>query len=449
MSDEVELINDSIEVLDDSIEVLDVGSELVAVEVVDESQDSVYIIDEETSPQSVKVIDGGSVVPQREAQSKVADVVCVDLNNKVNNVEPVLIAPSHTKSPVLSRKESDSDICFVSRKRKRTHGKHAVPKLARIQSNDVLFTGISIIDQVLDMVPSVQRIQVEQIVSNFQEAKMQLDFATILEAVLAAVEKEADSDEASDANPGFECGCCYTNTVYGELAQCSAGHLFCVTCVRQLVKESTFGVGKLSVPCMDTNGCSGSFPISELRRVLPKELYEKLIERQQDEAVRTLESEGRLHRCSKPDCGFAMELDSSTVRVFHCLKCEAQTCVLCDKDWKDHIGLKCDEVEDTSQTAARRNVEEKMTAAMMRTCWKCKVPFAKVDGCNKMTCRCGAKMCYVCRKPIKNYNHFEGRGACPLQSSQAKADAQRVAKARSKALSQAKNNIAKGVKIAK
>ncbi len=47
-----------------------------------------------------------------------------------------------------------------------------------------------------------------------------------------------------------------------------------------------------------------------------------------------------------------------------------------------------------------------MTEAIIRQCDKCKTALEKVEGCNKLTCRCGASMCYLCKKPNIDYAHF-------------------------------------------
>ncbi|KAG8323987.1 hypothetical protein J6590_103166 [Homalodisca vitripennis] len=65
--------------------------------------------------------------------------------------------------------------------------------------------------------------------------------------------------------------------------------------------------------------------------------------------------------------------------------------------------IKHDEDSDL-ETKARIFIEEKMTKALIRKCWKCRRRFIKDDGCNVMTCCCGAVTCYHCRHAIRSRN---------------------------------------------
>ena len=67
--------------------------------------------------------------------------------------------------------------------------------------------------------------------------------------------------------------------------------------------------------------------------------------------------------------------------------------------------------------ALRTQVETAMSLAIKRVCPRCNTSFVKTAGCNKLTCPCGYKMCYVCRRDIggsgsggngggEGYRHF-------------------------------------------
>jgi len=260
----------------------------------------------------------------------------------------------------------------------------------------------------------------------------------------------------------FECGCCYVEHPYAEVTPCPSGHLFCKTCVGQVVKRAAFDIGSTKIKCISTDECNQHFPIAMLRRVLPHDLYEQLINRQQDEALKAMQN---LVMCPKPDCGFGVVIDHpEEIRVFKCSKCRAETCVKCHKDWKDHMGKRCDEVEDGTNTAARRSVEEAMTKAMLRCCAKCGLAFEKEPNtCNKMTCRCKAITCYICRALIKMkgkdaYKHFcqhprnPGQkctkcNKCELWTTPTN-DSQMVAEARQRAVDAVGHQLASGITIA-
>ncbi|XP_060224049.1 E3 ubiquitin-protein ligase RNF216 isoform X3 [Meriones unguiculatus] len=83
-----------------------------------------------------------------------------------------------------------------------------------------------------------------------------------------------------------------------------------------------------------------------------------------------------------------------------------ETCRKCQGLWKEHNGLTCEELAEKDDIKYRTSIEEKMTAARIRKCHKCGTGLIKSEGCNRMSCRCGAQMCYLCRVPINGYDHF-------------------------------------------
>lgn len=83
--------------------------------------------------------------------------------------------------------------------------------------------------------------------------------------------------------------------------------------------------------------------------------------------------------------------------------CARVSCLSCNKAWADiHV---CNE---SSLVALRTQVEQAMSMAIKRVCPRCNTSFVKNAGCNKLTCPCGYKMCYVCRSDLSDegYRHF-------------------------------------------
>ncbi|ORY07591.1 hypothetical protein K493DRAFT_251010 [Basidiobolus meristosporus CBS 931.73] len=121
-------------------------------------------------------------------------------------------------------------------------------------------------------------------------------------------------------------------------------------------------------------GCVAGIAGIQIRRVV------SIVQRQ---LVRRRKKSNILY-CQNPRCG----------------KC---SCLACGQEHKPLH--RCHEKE---QDKLRLYVEQAMADAVKRTCPKCQLSFTKSDGCNKMTCRCGYQMCYICRKDIRqeSYSHF-------------------------------------------
>jgi len=245
-----------------------------------------------------------------------------------------------------------------------------------------------------------------------------------------AIEAEKSAKEAAEAEnvrkaqaegDMAECGCCFDKYPRNRMTSCDGtpSHWFCWECARNYA-NAVVGMGKYELVCMSTDACSASFAPSQRSLFLDDAMMLSL-DRLEQEAMLRMAGIENLASC--PFCPFAAEYPPvEEDKEFRCQNAECQmvSCRLCQKE--SHIPKTCAEAADDCGLSARRQVEEAMSAALIRRCNKCSTPFIKESGCNKMTCTksyCRNMQCYMCGKNC-SYDHFNdaGRGGkpgnCPL-----------------------------------
>lgn len=198
------------------------------------------------------------------------------------------------------------------------------------------------------------------------------------------------------------CSCCFDEEIMpNDIVTCPEGCRFCKFCVKRS-SEIAVGENKMNFPCLSGN-CNTEFSLLVLQSVLEPKVFSKIAQKKALAEVKAVLHD-ELESC--PFCDFA-NIPAPGDQLFRCLNpdCMKESCRSCKE--RSHIPLRCDEVEKDEQVQARTYIENKMTEALIRECWKCGNRFYKEEGCNKMTCFCGAMTCYVCRKPVRDYDHFK------------------------------------------
>jgi len=284
---------------------------------------------------------------------------------------------------------------------------------------------------------------------------------------------EGESQSQSTGNQKvaqLECQCCYMEYEYELMVACkTGGHLFCKTCLQKHTEQRVFGLGNfgvkpnstsggnnkketktkaLEILCMSA-GCESGFQEGQLRKALSEKVKKKYDDLQYAAMV---ESSGLdISKC--PKCEFMAVADErGSPLLFHCPKCNYRSCRKCGDDY--HPDIRCDQVESKKEMGGRTKVEEAMTNALVRTCPRpmCRRKFLKESGCNKMTCSCGALVCYVCNQEIPAsvaYKHFcqtphcnhSKCNKCPLYVDTTQADKVKVANAAKKAARSVRKNV--------
>ncbi|KAF5313367.1 hypothetical protein D9611_008594 [Ephemerocybe angulata] len=212
----------------------------------------------------------------------------------------------------------------------------------------------------------------------------------------------------------IECQCCFSSHPPSSISRCPKSHAFCHACVEGYA-ATRLGEQQYDIPCMYSgqDKCPTSFSPSTLEMILSRPLLILYARLRQQKELKEACIDG-LEECPFCDYACVMEVTLQEAPTFVCQnveQCGQVSCRICRA--KDHSGVLCADLDGDRDVGGRLAIEEAMTRALMRACPNCDCQFIKEDGCNKMTCpQCGAFSCYVCRKAVAGYDHFDGR--CPL-----------------------------------
>lgn len=212
----------------------------------------------------------------------------------------------------------------------------------------------------------------------------------------------------------YECACCFGEYMECQMIRCSEGHMFCANCLSKYVVDRVTG-GETALHCMAVAACTGTYSHALLSKRLESRLYDTYTIREFQESLNRA-AINNLYQC--PKCEFAVIIDDIIDNRFVCMnaKCGYISCIRCHALY--HLNTACGTASDAN---IRTTIEEIFTRNKMRNCPACAQEFTRIDGCNKMTCVCGAKSCYLCRQRVQDYTHFYNdfganitAGKCPL-----------------------------------
>ncbi|KAF9237733.1 hypothetical protein BU15DRAFT_88587 [Melanogaster broomeanus] len=192
------------------------------------------------------------------------------------------------------------------------------------------------------------------------------------------------------------CPICY-DTVSSAPHQLGCGHVYCVACLRHFLSSASES-DQLPLTCLgDEARCRVPIPIPTIQQFLPPAPFNRLLEAAFDSYVSKHPEEFKF--CKTPDCtqiyrsGRARE----PAKALHCPSCFAAVCNACNED--AHEGMTCQESRLHRDPAEQDRLNDAWIASQggrVKKCPRCSVPIEKTEGCNHMTCRCGAHICWRC-----------------------------------------------------
>lgn len=202
----------------------------------------------------------------------------------------------------------------------------------------------------------------------------------------------------------MECPCCFCEIE--DPVHLSCGHVYCGDCfVQMCVSEMTstqgFHIQCIKTTDSDGSACKKTFSLSEIQQHLPSETFEEVLDKSFESYITRHPTD--FAYCPSPDCDQIYRIaspDFGHPNIFTCKKCLKSTCTRCHKS---HPGKPCPGSKASSVLSDK--IKEDLG---IKACPKCARLMEKIDGCNHVTCKCGAHVCWVCLASFEESDHCYG-----------------------------------------
>jgi hypothetical protein len=225
-------------------------------------------------------------------------------------------------------------------------------------------------------------------------------------ALSRLIDESLDHTEiVNEMEPDSKCPICYDEI--STPVQLACGHNYCTACIRHFL--TTASDSKIFPLCCmgDENNCRAPIPIPALQRFLPPQQFKHLLETVFISHIEHLPQEFKY--CTTPDCRQVYRCaKSQTSLVLHCPSCLSAICTSCHEE--AHEGMTCAERKLHNDPAEQERLNDQLAMQSgFKRCPECTVWIEKDEGCNHMSCRCGAHICWVCMKVFTRdtiYDHM-------------------------------------------
>ncbi|RDA96159.1 hypothetical protein CP533_1698 [Ophiocordyceps camponoti-saundersi (nom. inval.)] len=194
--------------------------------------------------------------------------------------------------------------------------------------------------------------------------------------------RRASPEEHVRTTRRLECVVCMESMSPSKAARLKCGHAMCRACLERSFKLSLTDPQHMPPRCCTQE----HIPLRHVDRI-----FDDSFKRAWNRKFAEFSTRNRLY-CPSQRCGEWIKPEAihreNGVKVARCDRCRIKVCVSCHGKW--HGNAECPQDEETARLLAQAQAEG------WKRCYRCKAIVELKEGCNHMTCRCGAEFCMIC-----------------------------------------------------